>query len=158
MEIQYVTGDATQPDGNGLQVIVHLCNDAGAWNKGFVTAVSRRWPEPERRYRTWHKHQEGVPFKLGQVQFVRTIPEIIIANVLAIHGTHQMDAEPPVRYYAIRQGLKRVAALALQHDASVHMPRIGCGQAGGEWEKVESIIREELCGLGIPVTVYDPQR
>src|SRR4029077_8760714 len=37
-----------------------VCNDAGGWGKGFVIAVSRRWPEPERRYRAWHRGEEPV--------------------------------------------------------------------------------------------------
>ena len=39
--------------------------------------------------------------------------------------------------------------------ASVHMPRIGCGLADGEWSKVEPLIEEHLCEAGIAVTVYD---
>lgn len=40
-------------------------------------------------------------------------------------------------------------------SASVHMPRIGCGLGGGNWEFVESLIVEYLCDRGVPVTVYD---
>jgi hypothetical protein len=35
------------------------------------------------------------------------------------------------------------------------MPRIGCGLAGGTWDKIEPLIRETLCAAGVPVTVYD---
>jgi len=37
----------------------------------------------------------------------------------------------------------------------VHMPRIGCGLAGGKWEKIEPIILSELIDKGINVFVYD---
>jgi hypothetical protein len=33
------------------------------------------------------------------------------------------------------------------------MPRIGCGLAGGTWDKVEPIVLKELAGLD--VFVYD---
>ena len=59
-----------------------------------------------------------------------------------------------MRYEAIRKGLQRVAAKARQLGASVHMPRIGCGLAGGQWEEVAKIV-EELVNRGVPVTVYD---
>jgi O-acetyl-ADP-ribose deacetylase (regulator of RNase III) len=52
-------------------------------------------------------------------------------------------------------GLQKVAAKAKELQTSVHMPRIGCGLAGGEWSKVEPIIRETLSKAGIEVTVYD---
>jgi hypothetical protein len=48
-----------------------------------------------------------------------------------------------------------VAEKARELNASVHMPRIGCGLAGGKWEKIEPIIQKHLCDGGIDVTVYD---
>jgi O-acetyl-ADP-ribose deacetylase (regulator of RNase III) len=47
-EINYVRGDATVPSVKGVKVIAHVCNDSGGWGKGFVLALSRRWPEPEK--------------------------------------------------------------------------------------------------------------
>lgn len=35
------------------------------------------------------------------------------------------------------------------------MPRIGCGLAGGTWDRVGPIVEEELCAHGVPVMVYD---
>jgi hypothetical protein len=35
------------------------------------------------------------------------------------------------------------------------MPRIGCGLAGGTWDQIEMIIREELIARNIAVYVYD---
>jgi O-acetyl-ADP-ribose deacetylase (regulator of RNase III) len=52
MAVTYVIGDATAPGGPGPGVIAHVCNDSGGWGKGFVLAVSRRWPEPEAAYRS----------------------------------------------------------------------------------------------------------
>ena len=43
-------------------MIVHVCNDIGAWGKGFVMAISNRWPEPESRYRKWHREKETNDF------------------------------------------------------------------------------------------------
>ena len=34
---------------------------------------------------------------------------------------------PPVRYEAIAEALAKVAVFAVEKNASVHMPRIGCG-------------------------------
>jgi len=34
--ITYLVGDATQPQGEGVKVIAHICNDIGAWGAGFV--------------------------------------------------------------------------------------------------------------------------
>jgi len=155
MKIDYQTGDATRPVGDHRRIIVHVCNDSGRWGKGFVLAVSRRWREPERRYRALHRGQESQTFALGQVQFVRVEDAIWVANLIGQHGIGFRDGRPPVRYEAIRQGLRAVAAKAIELGASVHMPRIGCGLAGGKWEEVERIVERELIAARVTVTVYD---
>lgn len=154
-EIRYTEGDATAPDTDGNAIIVHVCNDVGGWGRGFVVALSKRWPEPEARYRAWHRGDEGEPFELGAVQLVQVEENRWVANLIGQRGTRPSAGTPPVRYDAIREGLARVRDHALAHDASVFMPRIGCGLAGGKWEHVEPLIDEELTAHGIPVTVVD---
>jgi hypothetical protein len=48
--IDYRTGDATDPVGEGARIICHVCNDIGGWGRGFVVALSKRWPEPEAQW------------------------------------------------------------------------------------------------------------
>jgi N12 class adenine-specific DNA methylase/O-acetyl-ADP-ribose deacetylase (regulator of RNase III)/SAM-dependent methyltransferase len=159
MNITYRIGDATQPSGDGSKIIVHVCNDLGGWGKGFVVALSGRWDKPEKRYRAWHSGKESQPFTLGEVQFVQVEDTTWVANLIGQHGMGVRHGVPPVRYDAIRDGLRLVATRAKELGASVHMPRIGCGLAGGKWEEVERIIREELTAQDVAVTVYDlPQR
>jgi O-acetyl-ADP-ribose deacetylase (regulator of RNase III) len=155
MRVQYRQGDATQPVGKRARVIVHVCNDVGGWGKGFVLAISKRWPEPERSYRQWYKAPADTPFELGQVQFVEVEPGLWVANLIGQRGVRDRKQIPPVRYAAIREGMRRVADFALGHEAEVHMPRIGCGLAGGHWGQIEPILMEELCSQGIATTVYD---
>lgn len=153
--ISYITGDATKPEGGGPKIIVHICNDIGGWGKGFVVAISNRWSEPEASYRRWHKGSGDVPFELGQVQFVRVEDELWVANLIGQRGTGRSGGKPPIRYDAVRTGMERVAVFAAKQSASTHMPRIGCGLAGGRWEEIEPIIEETLIAAGIEVTVYD---
>jgi O-acetyl-ADP-ribose deacetylase (regulator of RNase III) len=155
MAIQYVTGDATKPLGKDPRIIVHVCNDIGGWGRGFVLALSKRWKAPERQYREWSKGRGHPPFALGQVQFVGVEEALWVANLIGQHGTKKRTNPEPVRYEAIRAGLSRVAEFAKQQDASVHMPRIGSGLAGGDWDQVKTIIEEELTAKGIAVTVYE---
>ena len=76
-----------------------------------------------------------------------------VANLIGQHGIRPTKAGPPVRYDAIRAGLREVADFAARHEASVHMPRIGSGLAGGDWSTIEDIVTSELAELD--VTVYD---
>lgn len=152
--IRYVTGDATHPQGAGPVVIAHVCNDAGRWGKGFVLAVSRRWSGPEGAYRAWARERAD-SFVLGEVQFVAVENDLWVANMLAQHGVGLRNGIPPIRYGALQSALRKLAVFSAANGASVHMPRIGCGLAGGDWEQVADIIQEELTGQGISVTVYD---
>jgi O-acetyl-ADP-ribose deacetylase (regulator of RNase III) len=154
-EIQYLEGDATRPVGKGPKVLVHICNDTGGWGKGFVVAISKRWKEPEQEYRRWHREGGDPRFELGQVQFVAAEPQLWVANLIGQRGIGARNGVPPVRYEAIRQGLERVAKFASAEGASVHMPRIGCGLAGGKWEEIEPLVAQTLLAAGIAVTVYD---
>ncbi|WP_299534643.1 macro domain-containing protein [uncultured Streptomyces sp.] len=154
-DIAYVTGDATAPGGEGVKLIVHVCNDLGGWGKGFVLAVSRRRPEPEAAYRRWHRERVGNDFGLGAVQFVPVGPFLWVANLIGQRGLRRGSKGVPVRYEAIDAGLAAVAVKAAELGASVHMPRIGCGLAGGTWSRIEPLIAERLTARGVPVTVYD---
>ncbi|MFE3196037.1 macro domain-containing protein [Nocardia sp. NPDC059240] len=154
-EIVYRVGDATGPDGSGSVIIAHVCNDLGRWGKGFVVAVSARWPQPERAYREWYKQRESSDFGLGAVQFVRVAPDVHVANMIGQHGIRSSAAGPPIRYAAVDQALEKLGDFAAAENASVHMPRIGCGLAGGSWARVEPLIHARLCSRGIGVLVYD---
>lgn len=154
-EIGYVRGDATAPQGKDVKIIAHVCNDLGGWGKGFVVAVSRRWPGPEAAYRRWHRERAANDFGLGAVLFVRAEPYVWVANMVGQHGIRTGSKGVPIRYEAVDTALEAVAAKAAELGASVHMPRIGCGLAGGKWSRIEPLIEERLVRRGIAVTVYD---
>ena len=152
--IQYVTGDATTTSGPGPKIIAHIYNDIGGWGKGFVMAISKKWKEPEQQYREWFASQKD--FSLGGVQFVPVGGEIWVANIIGQRDVRgSSDGLPPIRYDALGEGLEKVGQFAAEHGATVHMPRIGCGLAGGTWEEVEPLIIRHLSDQKVPVTVYD---
>lgn len=176
MPINYKKGDATNPKSNKIKIIVHICNDVGGWGKGFVMAISKKWKKPELEYRKWYKNIEGVQtndvqfirlvrkdrysnekkFELGNVQFVKVFDDLWIANMIAQNKIRpNKNGLPPIRYSSVSECLERVRNFAKLHEASVHMPRIGCGLAGGEWSKIEELINNHLIAHGIETTVYD---
>lgn len=153
--IRYLQGDATQPQATGNRIIAHICNDQGGWGKGFVAALSKHWGGPEAAYRSWYQDRPGNDFGLGAIRLVPVEPDLWVANLVAQHGDRATSEGPPIRYEAVRTCLRKLAQEAAKRGASVHMPRIGCGLAGGSWEEIEPIISDELTSKGIEVTVYD---
>ncbi|MEO3855130.1 macro domain-containing protein [Acrocarpospora sp. B8E8] len=153
--ISYVTGDATTPSGDGPKIICHVCNDIGGWGRGFVVAVSQRWPQPEAAYRDWYRDRQHNDFGLGKIQLISVEEDLWVANMVGQHDIRGTDTTPPIRYEAVDSCLDLLATHAAEHDATVHMPRIGCGLAGGTWDRVEPLIIQRLIRRGIAVTVYD---
>lgn len=155
--IYYVIGDATRPEAEGHKIIVHVCNDIGKWGKGFVLAISKRWKEPERDYRQWYADPAGSNrVELGKIQPVRVEDDITVINMIAQKGIYRSKGVPPIRYDALRTCLDKVSEYAgeiSKGTVSIHMPRIGCGLAGGSWPEVEKIIKETLPDRD--VFVYD---
>jgi len=130
--IDHRIGDATEPVGDGAKIIVHVCNDIGGWGRGFVLALSARWPEPEQAYLRWHAGRGSNDFELGAIQLVSVEDDIWVANLIGQHDIIAGSDGPPVRYDAIEAGL-----------------------AGGEWNQIEAIIERTLGLRRISVTVYD---
>lgn len=161
-DLHYRIGDATdpQPLRGEPMVIVHCCNDQGAWGAGFSGALSRRYPGiVEEEYRAWGARD------LGAIQVVKVSSGLWVCNLIGQNGYQEYNWKagagprwhhPFVRYWAIRKGLRRLRDWAMTWvPPSVHCPRLGCGLAGGRWEEIEPILQEELVDRGIDVVVYD---
>ena len=153
-EIKYIIGDATRPLVPGNKIIAHICNDQGGWGAGFVLAISRRWKQPEESYRECPEE-----WRLGVVQMVPVEDDISVANMIAQRGTKPQYGTcanavsfPPIRYGALRACLAKVNDIAYRTNATIHMPRIGCGLAGGQWNEVQKIIYDVM---SVDVYVYD---
>lgn len=154
VSIQYLKGDAMDPRGMGTKVIVQVVNDkAITWGRGFSSSVRKRWPQAQKNFTQWVFGNRD-EFKLGSVHFERLDNSLELASLVAQHG-YGPSLFPRIQYSALERCLSKVAARAREENASVHMPRIGCGEAGGDWKIVSEIIDESICRDNIPVTVYD---
>jgi O-acetyl-ADP-ribose deacetylase (regulator of RNase III) len=149
MKINYVKGDATRPEGEGLKYILHICNDAGYWGAGFTRSLDARWDLPRERYLDW-----WAGAKLGAILSVPVESSITVVSMMAQHGVGARTK--PIRYNALRDCLCNFAD---QHEESrrksVHAPKFGSGLAGGDWGRIENIIKGVLIARNIPVTIYE---
>lgn len=141
----YVEGDATRPTQPGIQVLCHVCNDIGAWGKGFVLAVDKISKEPKDYYLRQHRYSSS--FKLGQVQWTFIDPQFAVVNMIAQSGIRSAMNPKPLDEKALYRCLKKVdmSCNALIRDAedkrlTIHMPKIGSGLAGGDWDFIEAVV------------------
>lgn len=152
LEMANIIGDATEPRGDGTRLIVHLVNDKTPnWGGPFARALKSRHPLAQSSFRDWSR--EPGHLELGQVHVVNVADKIAVASLVAQKG-YGAATKTRVRFAALRQALERVAAIARERDASVHMPRIGTGQGGADWPIIREIIDTELVRAGVDVRIY----
>ena len=149
--IKEVFGDATQPRGTGNRIIAQVLNTTGATGIGFGKSMSKKWPASKKTIIEW---KETKDYYLGNTKLTQLDDDILVFQMIAQKGLYAKDDEPLIRYTILRKCLKELAVAAKNLNASVHMPRIGAGQARGDWELISGIIHDELIQKGISVTVY----
>lgn len=152
--ITYLKGDATAPRGSGSRLVAQIVNDSAfTWGGGFSLAVRQKWPAAQQAFRSW-AYGERKNLTLGNLHLAPVDNTLAIASMVAQRG-YGPSTNPRIRYSALKTCLQRLCTIALEQRATVHMPRVGSGLAGGSWNVVSELIDEGLCRRGISVFVYD---
>lgn len=148
-------GDAVDPKAHGHKIVAHVVNDSTSnWSpRGFAGAVRKKWPSAQEQFRDWTLETGKRP-QLGTVHLAEVEEDVSVATLVAQRG-YGPSSKPRIRYRALADGLRQVAEAARNLNASVHLPRIGCGQAGGSWDVVRDLILAEVCSQRVPVYLYD---
>jgi len=152
LSIKYLRGDATEPRGTGFKIIVHIANDESKkWGRGFGFAISKKWPVVRTEFVKWALSAKP---KLGTSHKTQVSDNLLVFSMIAQHG-YGKSSVPRIRYRHLRTCLEELFFIAQNNSASVHMPRIGTGFAGGDWNIISELIDQILVKRGIQVTVYD---
>ena len=152
--LTHLRGDATAPRGQGPRIVAQIVNDrTPRWGGGgFASSVRRRWPGVQSAFEVWAKEH---PLVLGATHLVQAEPDVWVFSMVAQHG-YGASTSPRIRYWALERALGELADTSLRLAASVHVPRLGAGQAGGSWSVVAQLLAENVVARGVEVTVYDP--
>ena len=152
--LYYLQGDVLQPRGTGTRLVLMMVNDtARRWGGGLARTAAKRFPLAQDEFSAWMSGLSKQE-RLGETHFADVGNGIILVSLVAQEGYGTSDA-PRVRYAALLRALNRVAEEAARLGASVHMPRLAAGGAGGSWDVVEGIVTDVLVDRGISTTVYD---
>lgn len=142
--ITYLTGDASDPIGKRPCIITHVVNDIGAWGAGFVLAVSKRYPRDHIVYKDWIRGES--PYreraKFGTILPIQHEDGVTDVLLLAQNGVGGRPGGIPLCYQALHDALTLLSWY--EPDQPIHMPRIGCGLAGGTWDKVGPMVESTL--------------
>lgn len=152
--LKYRKGNALFPETAGVKYIVHVCNDIGFFAAGFALAIAKRWPKVKEEYNRWFKTQNN--FKLGEVQYIQVQSDMVVVNMIAQHLVGKDEnGGPCIRYESLEKCLDKVGEHISKEGGSICSGRFGSGLAGGSWNQIEKIIKEQLIKRGINVTIYD---
>ncbi|HEX7964205.1 MAG TPA: ImmA/IrrE family metallo-endopeptidase [Gammaproteobacteria bacterium] len=154
-QIDYVIGNALDPRGKGKKVITHIVNDGAlAWGgRGFAMQLKKKFPVAYAEYRAFTSSNRQL-LKLGNIHTGHASADVLIVSMIAQKGFGEGGSRRVV-YAALADCLQKLVDVAGMNSASVHMPRIGTGQAGGEWNVIEQLIHSSLIASHIRTHVYD---
>lgn len=157
MSINYKTIDLfeyVEQLGNKSKIIIHVCNDKGAWGAGFVVPLGVKFPLAKDSYRSLADQDL---LELGETEFVCVDEEnnTFVGNMVA-QTLGWERGRPPIRYESLLQCLKEVAEFAeypLENKKEIEIiaPRFGAGLAGGKWEIIEELIQQTIGGFDVTI-------
>jgi Zn-dependent peptidase ImmA (M78 family) len=151
--IVYLRGDAVEPAMDGVRIVAFLTNNATPnWGGGFARQVATRKSNVQITFRAAAKAERST-LELGSVALVQDSDTLYYAPIIGQAGIGKSD-QPRIRYAAIEAAFVKLGIRAAELGASIHMPRIGGGGSGGNWNVVRELIEEHLAPLA-PVRVYD---
>jgi IrrE N-terminal-like domain len=144
-------------DDPGPVIVAHVVNDsAHAWSRRSVAAtLAARWPHAAQAFRAW-TIASPENLRLGRIHACeqRDGDRVVTIVSLVAQQGFGPGAVTRLHYDALHETLTAVADLAKRTGATVHVPRIGAGQAGGRWDLIESDLAAVIADKEIGLVVH----
>ena len=138
MLIREITGDLIR-DGQGI--ICHQCNFHGVMGAGIAYAIQDQLFTPEQYAKYAELCQTKGSSLLGTNQYIVCPNGLIVANMFCQNSTMRRLDPCLTNYVAMRTCFMDLRREAEERHLPVCIPGyIGCGIAGGDWERVKDII------------------
>lgn len=154
--VEYRQGNAAVFVADANVAILHIVNDKALhWGpKGFARALRLEYPSAYSEYASW-KGESPNKISLGAVHMVGVGNNRYIVSLVSQKG-YGKSAGPRIRYGALDAALQDARVRLCDVGVRiVQMPKIGAGQAGGNWQVIEGLISERLVSAGFKVRVIE---
>ena len=155
--VEYRHGNAAKFTTDGDAAILHIVNDrAQRWGpRGFPAALRGEHPTAYDDYACW-KTRDPKRRPLGSVHVAGAASENRYVVSLVAQKGYGPSVAPRIQYgaldLALRDARDRLKAAGVR---TVQMPKIGTGQAKGNWRVIEGLVRERLMSAGFEVRVIE---
>ena len=170
MNYQEIEGDLIKfAKESKFDVIAHGCNCFCTMGAGIAPQMAKEFGcDKFALEKPWYK---GNINKLGCIDFnkidlaTREIVHscnpvseslyVINAYTQYYYGrNHEDGVDIPLDYEALTLCMRKINFRF--KGRHIGLPQIGCGLAGGDWDRVKSIIQSELCDCDITIVIYKP--
>ena len=138
---------------NKFDAIIHGCNCFNTMGKGIAYTIRKVFPEA---YEADKKTKKGDRNKLGDYSYAALNikqKELFIINAYTQYD-YRITSQKSINvdYEAIRKVFTRIN----KDFKGLHIgiPRIGAGLAGGDWDKIKTIINEVTPDIDITLVNY----
>lgn len=154
--MNYIDGNLIELAGQGrFNVIAHGCNCFCTMRRGIAPQMAQAFEVD--KYPLENKINKGDINKLGCIEWepkpTEDIHDVNVVNAYTqYHYNWPSPYEIPLDYDALRMCMRKIN---MEFSGShVGLPKIGCGVAGGNWDRVEQIIKEELKDCRVTIVSY----
>ena len=138
-----IKGDLIKFAINGkFDVIIHGCNCFCTMGAGIAKTIKEKFPEA---YKADKETEKGDKSKLGEISWAETKTQN--GKLIIVNGYTQFNWRGRGRkadYEAIRSVFRNIKEKF--SGLRIGYPAIGAGLAGGDWEIISEIIKDELKG------------
>jgi O-acetyl-ADP-ribose deacetylase (regulator of RNase III) len=145
--MQYIYGDILENPPEDTMVILHGCNCFHKMGAGIAKRLVSVYPkilEEDKMTRFADKR------KLGTILPITVEKDVIVINCYTQYNYGR--GEELINYNAVYWCMVNVKQYlySLDKPYELRSPKIGCGLAGGDWERVKDIITQ----IGIDPFIY----
>ena len=155
--INYIEGDLFQHITHN-DCVIHIVNNSNIIGGGFTKPLIVWFPGVKDCYHRWfdpnhqipHPHIVTGPAKLGEIQMIffdrdnkptnSFNKDRCVVNMVAQEGVISSSNPHPLKYDALEQCLRKVAAAYEFKNMRIIAPKFGAGLAGGDWDEIEPLV------------------
>ena len=133
-------------------IIAHQTNCKGVMGAGIAKSIKNKYPSVFEEYK-YHCSIDNQEINLGTIQVINIDENKYVANLFGQYAygrtTRQTD------YEALTSCFKQLGIFARDNNLSIAVPfKIGCVNAGGDWNIVENIIDKTIREFNVPIVLY----
>ena len=138
-----------------FDVIAHGANCFGTMGAGIALKIKNFFPEAFyadiSHYNRWSAIHKLGNFTSHVYKDNNGKDKLIVYNLYS-----QYKPGPNLDYSALELSLRKLSMIT-DKNLKIGLPQIGCGIAGGDWEKVKEIIQRVLSEHDVTIVFYEPE-